>query len=123
MTNEHWERVKELLHQAMQLAPTQRDAFLDQGCSSDDVRAEVKSLLLADEAVRSGFLQSAPANGTDPDPTDSVSVLEPGQIFSERFQLVSKLGEGGMGQVWLAEQTFPVRRQVALKLIKAGMYD
>src|SRR5208337_773919 len=39
------------------------------------------------------------------------------------FHLIRKLGEGGMGQVWLAEQTFPVRRQVALKMIKAGMYD
>ena len=49
--------------------------------------------------------------------------LQAGQLFAERFQLVRKLGEGGMGQVWLAEQTSPVRRQVALKLIKAGMYD
>jgi eukaryotic-like serine/threonine-protein kinase len=40
-----------------------------------------------------------------------------------RYQLLEKLGEGGMGQVWLAEQTAPVRRQVALKLIKVGMYD
>ncbi|MGC2330770.1 MAG: serine/threonine-protein kinase [Candidatus Acidiferrales bacterium] len=39
------------------------------------------------------------------------------------YQLVAKLGEGGMGQVWLAEQTAPVRRKVALKLIKAGGYD
>jgi eukaryotic-like serine/threonine-protein kinase len=37
--------------------------------------------------------------------------------------LLQKLGEGGMGQVWLAEQIAPVRRQVALKLIRAGMYD
>jgi serine/threonine protein kinase/tetratricopeptide (TPR) repeat protein len=40
-----------------------------------------------------------------------------------RYQLLKKLGEGGMGQVWLAEQTTPVRREVALKLIKVGMYD
>jgi eukaryotic-like serine/threonine-protein kinase len=40
-----------------------------------------------------------------------------------RYLLLKKLGEGGMGQVWLAEQTAPVRRQVALKLIKAGMCD
>ena len=40
-----------------------------------------------------------------------------------RYLLLKKLDEGGMGQVWLAEQTEPVRRRVALKLIKAGMYD
>jgi non-specific serine/threonine protein kinase/serine/threonine-protein kinase len=51
------------------------------------------------------------------------SRLGAGQIFAERFQIVRKLGEGGMGQVWLADQIYPVRRQVALKLIKAGMYD
>jgi serine/threonine protein kinase len=39
------------------------------------------------------------------------------------YILIKKLGEGGMGQVWLAEQTVPVKRQVALKLIKGGMYD
>jgi eukaryotic-like serine/threonine-protein kinase len=39
------------------------------------------------------------------------------------YQLLKKLGEGGMGQVWLAEQTAPVRRQVALKFIRAGMCD
>lgn len=39
------------------------------------------------------------------------------------YRLIRKIGEGGMGQVWLAEQTAPVRRQVALKLIKSGWYD
>ncbi len=39
------------------------------------------------------------------------------------YRLVKMLGEGGMGQVWLAAQTFPVRRKVALKLIKGGKYD
>src|SRR5215472_4158451 len=39
------------------------------------------------------------------------------------YVLARKLGEGGMGQVWLAEQTAPVKRQVALKLIRGGMFD
>src|SRR5262249_22126106 len=39
------------------------------------------------------------------------------------YQLIRKLGEGGMGQVWLAEQTSPVRRTVALKLIRVGQFD
>jgi eukaryotic-like serine/threonine-protein kinase len=56
-----WEIVKELLHQAMQLAPEQRTWFLDKVCSHDDaLRAEVESLLLANEAIPSSFLQSRP---------------------------------------------------------------
>jgi hypothetical protein len=39
------------------------------------------------------------------------------------YRLTRKLGQGGMGHVWLAEQTAPLRRQVALKLIKAGLFD
>lgn len=40
-----------------------------------------------------------------------------------QYKLIRRLGEGGMGQVWLAEQTAPVQRQVAIKLIKVGLYD
>jgi len=49
--------------------------------------------------------------------------LVPGLLFAQRYRLIRELGEGGMGEVWLAEQTLPVRRPVALKLIRAGMYD
>lgn len=48
----------------------------------------------------------------------------PGQLRAiGPYQLLRLLGEGGMGQVWLAEQTSPVRRMVALKLIRVGLYD
>jgi non-specific serine/threonine protein kinase/serine/threonine-protein kinase len=121
-----WDRVKELLHQAMLLAPAERAPFLDEACASDrSLRAEVESLLAADGEVRSSFLRSGP--GVDKDDSENThpasTTLQPGQVFDQRFQLIRKVGEGGMGQVWLADQTSPVRRQVALKLIKAGMYD
>jgi serine/threonine protein kinase len=129
MLIERWERVKDLLHQVMPLAPEERAPFLDRACDSDEeLRAEVESLLVADEGLRSSFMQSRPVgelgeNASDGSQNRPVSGVQAGQIFAERFQIVRELGEGGMGQVWLAEQSFPVRRQVALKLIKAGMYD
>jgi eukaryotic-like serine/threonine-protein kinase len=124
MTDQRWELVKELLHEAMQLAPESRGPFLDGVCASDtSLRAELASLLAADDDVRSSFMQSPPPGGANQDQADGAGTLQPGQAFAERFQLIRKLGEGGMGQVWLADQTSPVRRQVALKLIKAGMYD
>ena len=112
---------------ALELAPEQRSAFLDGACSSDpSLRKEVEVLLAHSANVPSGFLQSsamAEMISAELEGVGSVAALEEGQEFAQRFQLIRKLGEGGMGQVWLAEQTLPVRRQVALKLIKAGMYD
>jgi eukaryotic-like serine/threonine-protein kinase len=123
MSDARWQRLMELLHQAMRLAPAQRTTFLDDECASEpDLRAELVSLLDENARTRSGFVESfSPA--VAPDAQGAVGALSPGQIFCERFRLVSKLGEGGMGQVWLAEQFSPVRRRVALKLIRAGMYD
>jgi serine/threonine protein kinase/Tfp pilus assembly protein PilF len=127
MITQGWADIKDLLYEAMQLAPEQRARFLDEACSSGDPRrSEVESLLMADERVRASFLQWQPSSeepGGDKDRMGGAGALEPGQIFAERFQLLRKLGEGGMGQVWLAEQTSPVRRQVALKLIKASIRE
>ena len=127
MIDARWERIKDLLHQAMQLTEEQRNDFLSEACRSDDpLRREVESLLCAGAEARSGFL----ASRAYPDgiPLSANALLYPGtlapeQLFEDRFLLARKLGEGGMGQVWLADQIAPVRRQVALKLIAAGMYD
>jgi serine/threonine protein kinase len=67
----------------------------------------------------------------DPDATlnsSAAGTLSAAERASERksigpYQLIRKLGEGGMGQVWLAEQTAPIKRQVALKLIRVGRFD
>ncbi len=77
------------------------------------MRAEVDSLLSAH--AEAGALSDG-ALTIDSEITPVSKSLGP-------YHLIQKLGEGGMGQVWLAEQTVPVRRMVALKLIKGGMYD
>jgi eukaryotic-like serine/threonine-protein kinase len=126
MSAHDWQKVEELLHQAMALAPERRAEFLDGACGSDaELRAELNSLLMVGENLSDEFLNSPLRGVLDGQigEIDSGRVLAAGQIFAQRYELIRKLGEGGMGQVWLAEQVTPVRRQVALKLIKAGMYD
>ncbi len=117
MIDERRERVKDLLHHAMQLASGERTRFLEHACADDEtLRLEIESLLAADAAAPANFLNPAAER-------ESAGELCEGQLFEGRFVLISKLGQGGMGQVWLAEQTAPVCRAVALKLIRPGMYD
>ncbi|MGD0414872.1 MAG: serine/threonine-protein kinase [Terriglobales bacterium] len=127
MTPERWQQIRDVLEEAQEREPALRSAFLARACLSDQsLRQEVEVLLASGDDASSSFLQSAPAPDgliANLDGILSSGALQAGQLFAERFQLVRKLGEGGMGQVWLADQTSPVRRQVALKLIKAGMYD
>src|SRR5215813_1365166 len=110
-----WEKIKEIVGAALDRRPGERPAFLDQACGNDvALRAEVESLLSAhaqaDQLSGSAF------------PTLLNEDLQPAKTLGP-YRLLQKLGEGGMGQVWLAEQTIPVRRRVALKLIRGGMYD
>ena len=66
-------------------------------------------------------LSAAAANDIGLDPTQTVEASETAGIVIGRYHLLQRIGEGGMGEVWLAEQKEPVRRRVALKLVKAGM--
>ncbi len=115
MKLEQWQKIKEILGAALDREPQARSAFLDEACIQDrELRAEVESLLAA--YAKAGALSENPWVTTSPYP-----FCEPQSIGP--YRLIHQLGVGGMGEVWLAEQAEPVRRRVALKLIKAGMYD
>jgi len=112
--NETRDRIEEVFAAAVELPAEARIAFLDQACAGDSAtRARVEALLQAHD--RAGHLLDRPAV-TVPDTGE-----RPGAIIAGRYKLLEALGEGGMGTVWMAEQTEPVRRKVALKLIKPGM--
>src|SRR5579871_621395 len=111
-------RVEELFSQAVaKTSVYQRTAYLDEACGNDsDLRARVDALLVAHDRSDS-FLKSA---GTNPGSTAPIAHKEPITEIG-RYKLLQQIGEGGFGVVFMAEQREPVRRKVALKIIKLGM--
>jgi serine/threonine protein kinase/tetratricopeptide (TPR) repeat protein len=113
------DRAKELFLDALELGPADRGAFLDRACGGDAaLRAEVEDLL-AHHARAGTFLASAGVD-TPTIPSTHTAAGGPGTAVGP-YHLVEQVGEGGMGVVFVAEQSEPVRRRVALKVIKPGM--
>jgi hypothetical protein len=97
--------------------PEERCAFLDRACGSDHELRERIDRLLAGRLKVSDFLKPPPLPETTTEPAPGV---RPG-ITIGPYKLLEQIGEGGFGVVFMAEQTQPVRRKVALKVIKPGM--
>ena len=107
----------DLFAEAVQLPADQRLAFLEGACGGDaELRASVEELLNAH--MESGeFLERAPAE-------ISARTTAPGEKAGDRvgrYKLLQQIGEGGCGVVFMAEQEEPVRRKVAIKIVKPGM--
>jgi WD40 repeat protein len=97
----------------------ERAAYLDQACGNDaNLRSKVESLLKAHEEA--GDFLEVPALELNSTAEESPLIEGPGTKIG-RYELLELIGEGGMGLVYLAQQKEPVRRQVALKIIKPGM--
>lgn len=104
------------LHAVEEPAGDRRRAYLDQACAGDGrLRQEVESLLDADNAGLSIFDRAAPLL--------TVEYASPETVGAQigPYKLREQIGEGGMGVVYVAEQTEPVKRKVALKIIRPGM--
>jgi serine/threonine protein kinase/tetratricopeptide (TPR) repeat protein len=98
---------------------TERAAYLDSVCGGDkDLREEVESLLTSYEQV-DGLLRSPELDAGITQ--DSPGILESSGVEIGRYKLLERIGEGGFGVVYMAAQTKPISRQVALKIIKLGM--
>jgi serine/threonine protein kinase len=112
--------IEEILEIAVKLpSPQERAAYLRGACAGDDtVREQVESLLDAHDGA-SGFMPTDPGEREITLPDRPLSE-GPGTVIG-RYKLLQLIAEGGMGTVFMAEQTEPVRRKVALKIIKLGM--
>src|SRR5215510_14456654 len=110
---------RDVFEAALELTVEHRAAYLDGVCGSDAPRRQRLEALLSKHDQAGSFLESP-----DPDlvaALDEVPLAErPGTVIGP-YKLLEQIGEGGFGVVFLAEQTQPVRRKVALKVLKPGM--
>ena len=119
-----------LFTEALQIAdPDERAAFLDQACAGNaDLRVRLGNLLAQHDQAGSFLGQPAvlpslkehPAHVASQPTEEMPAGAADGRVFGP-YKLLEEIGEGGMGTVWLAQQQEPVKRLVAIKVIKAGM--
>ncbi|MCY7377233.1 MAG: protein kinase [Pyrinomonadaceae bacterium] len=108
MTPERWQKVKDIFSEAVDLKTEDRAKFLDEAINGDgEMRREVEELLAADADAKTLF------NG--------FSLVPPDKIKNKigNYQIIKKIGEGGMGAVYLAERA-DLKQKVALKIIRHG---
>ncbi|MBX3362409.1 MAG: protein kinase [Phycisphaeraceae bacterium] len=117
------DRVRSIFDEVADLAPTERAAALGRLCVTGDrpdaaLREEVEGLLASHDAAQQGRFMTSPTAATT---VRNAAIAETPGMRVGPYKLLQVIGEGGFGTVFLAEQTEPVRRRVALKIIKLGM--
>jgi WD40 repeat protein/tRNA A-37 threonylcarbamoyl transferase component Bud32 len=120
MATENFKEAGEIFQNAIEIEDlAKREQYIENACKEDPkLRMEVEALLGAHE--KAGDYLEAPAVGSNVTTDESAQIEGPGTKIG-RYELLSLIGEGGMGLVYLAEQKEPVKRRVALKIIKPGM--
>src|SRR5262249_24210872 len=106
--------------EALHVPPEEREAFLTQSCAGDATLRRKVEELLAINGQLGDFLEDTPPSLMDKEQSPQAVGEKPGDWIGH-YKLLQQIGEGGCGVVYLAEQDEPVRRQVALEIIKPGM--
>ena len=120
MTAEHRKNEEAIFYAALeQPSEAARATYVKQACGGNkDLLERVQALLAANE-IEDAFLEDPPTI-LDAPTLDEALPETPGMVVG-RYKLLEKIGEGGMAVVYMAEQTEPIHRKVALKIIKLGM--
>jgi serine/threonine protein kinase len=118
-------KLMELVVTAFQMPIADRGAYLTRECGGDhELRSQVEALLGA-LAASVGATPDPATGAYAPAPEDDAGtgqyLAAMAMVIAGRYVLEKMIGEGGMGEVWIAKQTEPVKRNVAIKLIKSGM--
>jgi serine/threonine protein kinase len=114
VTPERWQHIKSILHSALERAPDERAAFLDEACAATpSLRGEVEALIVSYEQA-GGFIES-PAVEFMADSLEDQTDAFAGKSFGP-YQINTRIGTGGMGEVYLAQDT-RLGRKVALKML------
>jgi serine/threonine protein kinase/tetratricopeptide (TPR) repeat protein len=125
MSDEQFD-VQRLFHEALSRASDEERArFLVEACAGDPQLRERVEVLLRAHSEAGGFLGGKSASSAASGPFHEAAADSPpsetaGTVIGS-YKLIEQIGEGGMGEVWMAQQTEPVKRLVAIKFIRAGM--
>jgi serine/threonine protein kinase/dipeptidyl aminopeptidase/acylaminoacyl peptidase len=117
MKPERWQQLDQLFHDALERSTVERDAFLDEACAGDEsLRKQVEALLAA-HAEAGSFIESPALEVEARSLADDQHESAVGQTVLH-YKVISLLGVGGMGEVYLAEDTY-LGRKIALKILPA----
>jgi serine/threonine protein kinase len=129
MKRERWQQLEQVCQAALDHPLSERTAVLEVACAGDEALRQDAEALLAHEEQAENYLEApaleVAAEALEQAFFEGLVAFDPSEAAAGAvigaYHLLQPIGQGGMGEVWLAEQKQPVRRRVAVKLIKAGM--